>query len=155
MSNLNLNKVVLAGRITADPELKLTPSNISVVSGSIAINRPARVVDNQRVVEVDYINFVAWRKIAEFIAKYFKKGSAICVTGSMQSRMWEDNNGQKRYATEVVVAEAMFVDSLSNNKAANGPEGAYILEAYGAPTFTAGADVSNFEEVKIDDDLPL
>ena len=155
MSNLNLNKVVLAGRITADPELKLTPGNVSVVSGSIAINRPARVVDNQRVAEVDYINFVAWRKTAEFIAKYFKKGSAICVTGSMQSRTWIDNTGVKRYATEVVVAEAMFVDSLSNNKAADGPEGAYIPEAYEAPTFTAGADVPNFEEVKTDEDLPF
>ena len=155
MSNLNLNKVVLAGRLTADPELKLTPGNVSVVSGSIAINRPARVVDNQRVAEVDYINFVAWRKTAEFIAKYFKKGSAICVTGSMQSRMWTDNTGVKRYATEVVVAEAMFVDSLSNNKAADGSEGAYIPEAFGAPTFTAGADVPNFEEVKTDEDLPF
>ena len=73
MSNLNLNKVVLAGRITADPELKLTPSNISVISGSIAINRPVRVVNNERVAEVDYINFVAWRKTAEFIAKYVDK----------------------------------------------------------------------------------
>ena len=114
MSNLNLNKVVLAGRITADPELKLTPSNISVISGSIAINRPVRVVNNERVAEVDYINFVAWRKTAEFIAKYFKKGSAICVTGSIQTRSWDGNDGQKRYATEVVVDEAMFVDSLSS-----------------------------------------
>ncbi len=155
MSNLNLNKVVLAGRLTADPELKLTPGNVSVVSGSIAINRPVRVVNNQRVAEVDYINFVAWRKNAEFIAKYFKKGSAICITGSMQSRTWDDNNGVKHYITEVVINEAMFVDSLSNNKAASTSEGTYVPEAYGAPTFTASADVINFEEVKTDEDLPF
>ena len=137
MSNLNLNKVVLAGRITTDPELKLTPSSISVVSGSIAINRPARVVNNERVAEVDYINFVAWRKTAEFIAKYFKKGSAICVTGFMQSRMWEDNNGQKRYATEVVVDEAMFVDSLSKTSA------------------SSRNDSAEFEELKDDEELPF
>lgn len=151
MSNLNLNKVVLAGRLTADLELKLTPSNVSVVSGSIAINRPARVVNNERVAEVDYINFVAWRKTAEFIAKYFKKGSAICITGSMQSRTWTDNNGVKHYATEAVVDEAMFVDSLSNNKSSN----TNISEDYGNPSFSAGADVPNFEEIKDDEELPF
>ena len=135
MSNLNLNKVVFAGRLTADPELKLTPNGISVVSGSIAINRPARVVNNQKVTEGDFINFVAWRKTAEFIAKYFKKGSAICITGSMQSRTWEDN-GVKRYATEVVVDEAMFVDSLSSNKASD-------------------SSSSNSEEIKDDEELPM
>lgn len=131
MSNLNLNKVVLAGRITADPELKLTPSKISVVSGSIAINRPVRVVNNERVAEVDFINFVAWRKTAEFIAKYFKKGSAICVTGSVQSRMWKDNNGQKRYATEVVIDEAMFVDSLSSTAASSSQDSAASMQELG------------------------
>lgn len=150
MSNLNLNKVVLAGRLTADPELKLTPNGISVVSGSIAINRPARVVNNQRVTEVDFINFVAWRKTAEFIAKYFKKGSAICITGSMQSRTWEDN-GVKRYATEAVVDEAMFVDSINNNKS---EDPTYVPEAYAAPQFS-GDNTPNFEEVKTDDDIPF
>ena len=136
MSNLNLNKVVFVGRLTADPELKLTPTNVSVVSGSIAINRPSRVVNNEKVSEVDFINFVAWRKTAEFISKYFKKGTAICITGSMQSRTWTDNNGVKHYATEAIVDEAMFVDSLSNNN-------------------TGGNDASNYEVIKDDDELPL
>lgn len=137
MSNLNLNKVVLAGRITADPELMLTPSNISVVSGSIAINRPARVVNNERVAEVDFVNFVAWRKTAEFIAKYFKKGFAICVIGSIQTRTWYGNDGQKRYATEVVVDEVMFVDSLSKTSA------------------SSRNDSAEFEELKDDEELPF
>ena len=131
MSNLNLNKVVLAGRLTADPELKLTPGNVSVVTGSIAVNRPPRVVNNQKVTECDFINFTAWRKTAEFIAKYFKKGSAICVTGSIQTRTWDGNDGQKRYATEVVVDEAMFVDSLSSTAVPSSKDSAAPMQELG------------------------
>lgn len=149
MSNLNLNKVILAGRLTADPELKLTTNNISVVSFSLAVNRKAIIKDNQRVQEADYVNLVAWRKTAEFIAKYFKKGSALCITGSIQTRSWTDDSGQKRYATEVVVDEAMFVDSANNNKS---DDTTYVPEAYAAPQFS-GDNTPNFEEVKTDEDL--
>ena len=151
MSNLNLNKVVLAGRLTADPELQLTQNGVSVVSISLAVNRKAIVKDNQRVQEADYINLVAWRKTAEFIAKYFKKGSALCITGSIQTRSWTDNNGQKRYATEVLVDEAMFVDSANNNKS---EEPTYVPDSYAASQFS-GDNAPNFEEVKTDEDLPL
>ena len=140
MSNLNLNKVILAGRITADPELKLTQSGLSVVSFSLAVNRPARIVNNERVAESDFINCVAWRKTADFIAKYFKKGSAICLTGSLQSRTWNDSNNVKRYTTELVVDEALFVDS-QNNKSAN-----FIPEAYtnpDAPIVDEAIDISD------------
>lgn len=151
MSNLNLNKVVLAGRLTSDPELKLTPNGISVVSISLAVNRKAIVIDNQRVQEADYVNLVAWRQKADFIAKYFKKGSALCITGSIQTRSWTDESGQKRYATEVVVDEAMFVDSMNNNKS---EYPTYVPEAYAAPQFSGDA-TPNFEEVKMDNDLPF
>ena len=129
MSNLNLNKVVLAGRLTSDPELKLIPNGVSVVSFSLAVNRKAIVKDNQRVQEADYINLVAWRQTAEFISRYFKKGSALCITGTIQTRSWTDESGQKRYATDVVVDEAMFVDSMNNNKS---KDTTYIPEAYTA-----------------------
>ena len=151
MSNLNLNKVVLAGRLTADPELMLTQNGVSVVSISLAVNRKAIVKDNQQVQEADYINLVAWRKTAEFIAKFFKKGSALCITGSIQTFSWTDNNGQKRYATEVVVDEAMFVDSMNNNKS---EDPTYVPEAYAAPQFSGDA-TPDFEEVKTDSDLPF
>lgn len=151
MSNLNLNKVILAGRLTADPELKLTPNGVSVVSFSLAVNRKAIVKDNQRVQDTDFINLVAWRKTAEFISKYFKKGSALCVLGSIQTRSWTDDSGQKRYAIDVVVDEAMFVDSMNNGKP---NDSTYVPEAYAAPQFS-GNDVPNFEEVKTDDDLPF
>ena len=113
MSSLNLNKVILVGRITADPELKQTTGGVSVTQFSIAVNR-RYAAQNER--QADFINVVAWRQTAEFISRYFKKGSAICVTGSIQTRSWQDNQGQRRYATEVVADEAMFVDNKSQTK---------------------------------------
>lgn len=146
MSNLNLNKVIIAGRLTADPELKLTQTGISVLSFLVAVNRPARVVNNQRVSESDFINCVAWRQAADFIAKYFKKGSAICLTGSLQSRTWNDNAGAKHYATELVVDETYFVDGKSDNKPT---QNIYDPEAYTNP------DGPLPEEVPDISDLPL
>lgn len=125
MSNLNLNKVVLAGRLTADIELKQTTSGVSVASFGIAINRRKTA---EREQETDFINCQAWRQTAEFIAKYFRKGSAICVTGSIQTRSWTDKQGIKRYATEVVVEDAMFVDSKHDSSA----PAPYLPEAHTA-----------------------
>ena len=152
MSNLNLNKVVLCGRLTADPELKQTQNGIAVVSFSIAVNRRfSRGADGQNNSQADFINCVAWRQTAEFISRYFKKGSSLCVTGSIQTRTWSDNTGAKRYATEVVVDEAMFVDSRSDSASQSN----YVPDAYGSPSFSSGADAPNFEEIKTDDDLPF
>lgn len=109
MANFNLNKVVLGGRLTSDIEIKKTPQGNSVASFSIAIRRKGKDA------ETDFINCVAWRNTAEFISQYFKKGSSICVTGSIQVRSWEDN-GNKRYATEVLVEDALFVDSKADNE---------------------------------------
>ena len=101
MANFNLNKVILGGRVTADPELKHTPQGISVCSFSIAVNRRSK--DGQA--PADFINCQAWRATAEFISRYFKKGSSICLVGSLQTRTWNDQNGNKRYATEVIADE--------------------------------------------------
>ena len=153
MSSLNLNKVILCGRLTADPELKQTQSGIAVVTFTLAVNRrfQSRSADQQQA-QADFITLVAWRQTAEFISKFFKKGSALCVTGSIQSRSWQDQQGQRRYATEVVVDEAMFVDSRTESGT-----GAYTPDAYGAaPSFSSPAAVApNFEELKADDDLPF
>lgn len=149
MSCLNLNKVVLAGRLTADPELKQTTSGISVVSFTIAVNRKYSKEQQQ----TDFISVIAWRQTAEFISRYFKKGSAICITGAIQTRSWQDQQGQKRYATDVVADEAMFVDRKSDNQpAANGASvpGAmgYVPEAY-------ASTAPKFEEIPPDEDLPF
>lgn len=113
MANFNINKSVLGGRLTADTELRYTQSGASVCSFTVAVNRK---FDRETT---DFINCVAWNKTAEFIAKYFKKGSSICVTGSIQVRTWEDNNGAKRYATELIVDDAYFVDSNNESNTAN------------------------------------
>ena len=152
MSNLNLNKVVLCGRLTADPELKQTQNGIAVVSFTLAVNRRfTRGADGQNNSQADFISCVAWRQTAEFISRYFKKGSSLCITGSIQTRTWNDNTGAKRYATEVVVDEAMFVDSRSDSAGS----ASYVPDAYGSPSFSSGSEAPNFEEIKTDDDLPF
>ena len=104
MSNLNLNKVILGGRLTADVELKQTPQGVSVTTFSIAVNRRGKEA------QTDFINCQAWRQTAETICKYFKKGSSICISGQIQVRSWTDQQGNKRYATEVIADEVYFVD---------------------------------------------
>lgn len=156
MSSLNLNKVILCGRLCAEPELKQTPSGVSVLSFNLAVNRrfQSRSADGQtQSPQADFISVVAWRQTAEFISRYFHKGSAICVTGSLQTRTWQDQNGQKRYATEVVVDEAMFVDSKNESGSAQ----TYTPDAYNTPSFASApsADAPKFEEIKTDDDLPF
>ena len=151
----SFNKVILIGNMTADPELKQTTGGISVCSFSIAVNRRfARAEQGQQ--NVDFINIVTWRQQAEFVSRYFKKGNPILICGQLQTRSWNDNQGQKRYATEVVADEVSFVASATQG--ANGAPVApgatsYTPEAYGAPTFnSAGA---NFEEIPNDGDLPF
>ena len=148
MANLNLNKVILAGRLTADPELKQTQSGLAVLTFTLAINRRfAKGADGQAAQQADFITCVAWRQTAEFIARYFRKGSCLCVTGSIQTRSWQDQQGQKRYATEVVVDEAMFVDS----KGEAGGTG-YTPDAYSAPSFSTG-ESTKLEDVSTEDNF--
>ena len=107
--SLNLNKVILAGRLTKDSELRTTTSGTPVTQFDIAVNR--RVAKDGQQPQTDFITVVAWRQTAEFITRYFKKGNAICVVGSIQTRSYTDKNNQKRTATEVVADEAYFVES--------------------------------------------
>ncbi len=155
MSSLNLNKVILCGRLTADPELKQTPSGIAVVSFTLAVNRrfQTKSADGAPAQQqADFISVVAWRATAEFISRYFRKGSALCVTGSIQTRSWQDAQGQKRYATEVVADEAMFVDSKNEG----GVAGGQYPDTYNAPSYSSSpAAAPKFEELKTDDDLPF
>ena len=148
MANFNYNKVILAGRLCQDPELKATPTGISVLQISLAVRRSYAAEGKEA--ESDFISLVAWRKTAEFITRYFHKGSSICVTGTLQTRTWQDQNGQKRYATEVVVDEATFVDSRNeNDRRQELPE-----SSYGNPGYAKEA-APRFEELKSDDDLPF
>jgi single-strand DNA-binding protein len=147
MANFNLNKVILGGRLTQDIELKQTPSGVSVCSFSIAVNRRTGKDQEQKT---DFIDCTAWRQTAEFISRYFRKGSSICVSGSIQKRSWQDQNGQNRYATDVVVDEAMFVDSKNDVQSAE----ATTADQMPAPTFNA-PQTANFEAISADEDLPF
>lgn len=110
MANFNFNKVILGGRLTADPELKTTPSGVSVTSFSIAVNKPAR---NGEAGEPLFLNCTAWRQTAEFITRYFRRASSICVIGSISESRWTDRNGIARKENFVLVDEAYFVDARS------------------------------------------
>lgn len=117
MAHFNFNKVILGGRLTADPELKTTPAGISVTSFTIAVNRRYSG-GKQEEQQGDFFNVTAWRQTAEFITRYFRKASHICIVGSLQNRTWVDQQGMKRYATEIVADEAYFVDAKSEMPAA-------------------------------------
>ena len=116
MANFNFNKVIIGGRLTADPELKTTQSGISVTQFGVAVNRKPKQGANQ---EADFFNIVAWRQTADFVARYFRKGSSICVVGVLQNSSWTDQHGQKHYRTDVVADEVMFVDSKGEGQASS------------------------------------
>lgn len=115
-----MNKVMLIGRMTKDAELKRTQNGTEFCNFIIAVDRRFKDANGQR--QADFIACVAWRTTADFIAKYFKKGNRIAVVGSIQTRTYEDQNGQKKLVTEVIVDEAEFVESKAsgngNNQAA-------------------------------------
>lgn len=150
----SFNKVILIGNMTADPELKQTAGGVSVCSFSIAVNRRfAKSEQGQQT--VDFINIVTWRQSAEFVSRYFKKGNPILVCGQLQTRTWTDNQGQKRYATEVVADEVSFVANAQQS-AQTAPAGnaGYTPEAYTNATFNSAGN-SGFEEIPNDESLPF
>ena len=150
MANFNFNKVMIGGRLTADPENSQTTSGISMTRFSVAVNR--RFAKDSSQQQTDFFNVTAWRATADFVSEYFKNGSSIFITGSLQTRSWTDQNGQKRYATDIVAEEVSFVDSRSESSSS----GQYVPDSYNAePSFSGGAEAPKFEEIKGDDDLPF
>ncbi len=137
-----LNKVIITGRLTAKPELKTTTSGVSVTSFSLAVQRNFKNGNGEY--DTDFLNFVAWRNQAEFITRFFDKGQLITVVGSLTSRRYEDSNGNKRTAFEVVVDEAMFAESKGEKQSA---------PSFTPPT-TAGGNNVEFEEFE-GEDLPF
>lgn len=109
-----MNNVSLVGRLTKDIELKYTGSQTAVATGTLAVNRQFKNANGER--EADFINIVAWRKTAETIANYTSKGSQIGITGRIQTRSYEGNDGKRVYVTEVVVETVMLLDGKSNNQ---------------------------------------
>lgn len=140
MANFNFNKVMIGGRLTADPEVKTTQSGLSVVSFSVAVNRRQRQGEPRKA---DFFSVTAWRQTADFVARYFRKGSSICIVGNLQNGDWTDQNGQKHYRTDIVAEEVLFVDSKGENDNAQ------------ATPYTANTPTPNFKDLSADDDLPF
>jgi len=150
-----LNRVVLMGRLTADPEHKQTQGGLAVTSFTIAVDRNfADKATGKR--EADFISVVAWRGTADFICKYFSKGSLIAIDGSIQTRNYEDKNGVKRYVTEVVVDNVSFTGEKSNDSNRSSSTNFPTPEPFNAPAKGTGFSVGDFEEIDTDDsDLPF
>jgi len=142
-----MNKVILMGRLTRDPEVRYTQtSNTLVASFSLAVNR--RFVRQGEERQADFINIVAWGKQGEFCSKYFKKGQQVGIIGRIQTRTWDDDKGQRHYVTEVVAEEAYFADSKRDGAG----DGSSSFEN------TFGADMAqNTSEFELtpSDDLPF
>ena len=136
-----LNVAVLMGRLTAQPELKTTPSGTSVTSFSIAVERNYAPKGQER--ETDFINVTAWRQTAEFVCKYFDKGSMIAVEGSIQTRKYQDKNGNNRVAVEVVANQVSFCGSKSENGTRH------------QDSNPLDVDTDDFEDLPDDDVLPF
>lgn len=150
-----MNRVELVGRITKDPEVKMTTNQTQYCNFTVAVDRKFKDQNGER--QADFINCVAWRQTAGFIGKYFHKGSKIGVCGSIQTRSYDNQNGQKVFVTEVVVDEAEFVDSKGSSeggsnanysKPASKPADSFAPPAQG----TAAAAAPTAPMTKIDDD---
>ena len=142
--------VALMGRLTYEPELKTTPSGVSVIRFQIACDRSYQSQGQER--QADFIDCVAWRQRAEFISRYFHKGSMIAIEGSIQTQNYTDKNGNNRKSVEVVANNVSFCGSKGDGAMGGAPAQEYNQPA---PSYS-NADTSDFEEiVDDDDDLPF
>ena len=156
-----LNKAILMGRLTRDPELRYTPNgNVPVVTFTVAIDRRYSG-GNSGERQTDFINVVAWRRQAEFVSQWFTKGMMAIVVGSIQSRSWQDKNGNNRTSVEVVADDVQFGETKRSREANAGYQGGYP-EAYApapqqtqasrpAPSFDMPTGNSDFSEISDDD----
>ena len=144
-----MNKVILMGRLTKDPELKYTSgNNTAVTTFTIAVNRRGA---KEGQPQADFINVVAWSKTAEFCGKYFTKGLQVAVVGRIQTRTWDDNEGKRHYVTEVVADETYFADSKRGSEA-GGNAGGSAPRSYSEAPAASG---DGFYPMDEDEELPF
>lgn len=162
-----LNRVILMGRLVSDPELKTTSSGISVTSFRIAVDRSYVKAGTER--QTDFFDIVCWRSTAEFVCRYFFKGSLIALEGQLQSRTYQAKDGSNRYVVEVVADNVSFTGERREGGYSQGSysQGGYShsyepapQRSYSAPAEPAAPSYSNgsvgdFEEMPLDDDLPF
>lgn len=142
-----LNKAILMGRLTRDPELRHTQSNMAVCSFSLAIDRGRKNANGER--ETDFIDCVAWGKQAEFVCQWFTKGTMAIVVGRIQSRSWEDKNGNKRVTAEVNADEVSFGETKKSRD--SGGKSVHVEN----DDFDKAAATGDFTELDDDSDVPF
>lgn len=149
-----LNKVILMGRLTADPEHKQTPNGVSVTSFSVAVERNfADKATGTR--QADFINIVAWRATADFICKFFQKGSMIAIEGSIQTRRYQDKDGNNRTAFEVVADQVYFAEGKRTSDRQESRSDFPVPDDFEEPKKGESFSVGDFEEIESDIDLPF
>ena len=148
-----MNVICLMGRLVADPELKSTQNGVAVTSFCIAVDRAYQPKGQER--QTDFINCVAWRNTAEFITRFFHKGQRIALQGSLQSRNYQDRDGNKRTAYEVVVDNASFVDPKGSNENAAPRYDSQVPQYSESQPAFSNEKTGDFEEILGDDDLPF
>ena len=143
-----MNKSILLGRLTKEPEIRYTQeSNNAIAIFTLAVNR--RYVKEGEERQADFFKVIAYSKLAEFVQRYIKKGNQICVSGRLQNRSWEDENGVKRYATEIIAEEISFADSAKKVENNSDPSGVFGNTSIAIPT------ESEAESSLESDDLPF
>lgn len=151
-----MNKVMLLGRLTRDPEIRYSANQVAVTRFSVAVNR--RFVKPGEERQADFFNCVCFRSTAEFVSKYFVKGQQLALVGTLQSRKWDDENGKSHTAIEVVAEEVYFADSKRERDGASQSSGFENSGGYTAPTAPAHApdfsDDDGFMPID-DDNLPF
>ncbi len=154
-----LNNVVLMGRLTADPELRHTSNGVAVTSFTLAVNRSYAKAGTERA--TDFIDIVAWRNTAEFVTKYFAKGQLVALEGSIQTRTYQDKDGNNRKAFEIIANNVHFAEAKREGapradygSSSSTGEEAYKHQGAAAPSFENGSD-DDFKEIPADDDLPF
>ena len=141
-----LNKIVIMGRLTRDPELRNTQSGLSVTSFTLAVDRDYKSKDTGEK-ETDFIDCVAWRSTADFVKNYFSKGRMAVVEGTLQIRPWKDKDGNNRRSAEVIVNQIYFADSKKDGTSSNAEA------SYSAPSYNPNVE---FQEIgDVDGELPF
>jgi len=144
---MNLNKVMIIGNVTRDPEVRTTPNGQSVASIGVATNRRWKDQSGQQKEQVEYHNVVAWRKLSEIIGQYVKKGSKLYVEGRLQTRSWDDQSGVKKYKTEIVADSIIMLDRPSGSGA-----GKPVIQEKAATDETAQPEPASGEpEINVED----
>lgn len=147
-----LNCAIIMGRLVADPELRTTTTGLSVTSFRVAVDRSYVKPGEER--QTDFIDVVAWRQTAEFVTRFFRKGSMIAVQGSIQVRPYEDKNGNKRTSVEIVADNVSFTGSKAETGGGNARYDAPPEPRQPAPSYTSGS-TADFSDIQDDDELPF